>query len=655
MVDIKNIKIPLKIGEFILENSLFKVSKLLLHINKSKSFSNDDIKRSEDIDSGVCGIILFLIELNKIRPEPKFQKAILDAGADLINHCRTTSRLHYGFLKGRAGVCYTLIRLSEATGEEKFLKYALELIKNESDNFIKSEFTTNRLYDGLSGLLLVLLCLYNIEQDYWIIERVNLCLDRIVSDFIITEQGIIWNKRDRNIKPLNSFLFGSSGVAFTLIQVAEFFKDDQLLSMAKSIFAYEDVHWNDGLSHWPDFRKEIITGSDYLLHKSRYLSKDFDFFKIPLNTYDFAYGTAGLCLARLPLLNGKDKDKDHFSRLIVNGLSKIQDFKTENLSFVNGISGFGSLYLEASKYLSIKPYNKKILEIADILINKEVSFQDISLFYGVTGIGYFLLQLSQPEDFASVLFPIIDRKKTHKESGMIRIRGPEYLAESLQVTFPQTFIILQIMHPEHYSEIVKQDHSLICNETSNFITGFISTLKRTMPRKHNQLIWDIFDLESAKLRMFSETKSLSLNHIRGIIKFEEKVRLLNMEEQELMFQSLVFDADSQIIKCKWNWARLSQEGANIPKIISELLSTEPKEVILVLTMNGNNEIIEEKLDTLGQLTRKIFRKPQQVRKAIKKYLEAFEIENDTDRDEILSYIKQDINFYIKKSLLHSAS
>ena len=128
-----------------------------------------------------------------------------------------------------------------------------------------------------------------------------------------------------------------------------------------------------------------------------------------------------------------------------------------------------------------------------------------------------------------------------------------------------------------------------------------------------------------------------------------------MEEQELMYQSLVFDADSQIIKCKWNWARLSQEGADIPKIISEFLSTEPKEVILVLTMNGNNEIIEEKLDTLGQLTRKIFLKPQQVRKAIKKYLDAFEIENDTDRDEILSYIKQDINFYIKKSLLHSAS
>jgi hypothetical protein len=652
MIDFKNIMIPLKIGKYILKNSLLEVSKFPLHGNLTKSYSEFDIKRSEDIDIGVCGIILFFIELNKIKPEPKFQKALVSAGEDLINHCRTTLRLHYGFFKGRAGVCYTLIKLSEVTGEIKFLKYALELIKNESDTFIKSEFTTNRLYDGRAGLILLLLYLYNIEQDYWIIEKINLCLDRIVSDFVITKQGIIWNKRDRNIKPLNSFLFGSSGVAFTLIQVAEFFNDGLLLSIAKSIYSYEDVHWNNEISNWLDFRKKIITESDYQIHKSKYLLKDYCFFTIPSESYDVAFGTAGLCIARLPLLN--EKDIFHFKRLIDKGFLKLNDYKTENLSLANGISGIGSLFLETSNYLNITLFDKRILEIADILINKELSYHNMSLLYGVTGVGYFLLQLIQPRDFHSVLFPILIRNNVLKKPNISRINSSECLIRSIQSTYPLTFITLHIVCPELYSELIKQDFTQICDKTCNFTARFISTLKKIVPCRHNQLIWDIFKLESAKLRMLNETKSLSMNYIKEIMKFEGKVALMNMEEHELFNQSLVFDADTQIIKCKWNWASLDQEGANISKTISEFLSTEPKEVKLVLIMNCNNEIVAEKLDTLGELTRKIFRKPQIVRKAIDKYLNAFEIENDRNRNEILSYIKQDINYYIKKSLLHRA-
>src|ERR1035437_6006891 len=209
----KKTKIPKLIGEFILENSMFRISKLLTHDNLNKSDYENDLCRLEDIDIGVCGNILFLVELIKVKPEFKIQKALLDAAEDLMNHCKKTSRVHFGFYKGRAGVCYTLLKLFKVTGEKKFLDYSLELIKEESDVFIKSEFTTNRLYDGRSGLLLVLLHLYNTNQEFWILEKINFCLNEIVKDFVITNKGIIWNKRDTNIKPLNSYFFGSSGVA----------------------------------------------------------------------------------------------------------------------------------------------------------------------------------------------------------------------------------------------------------------------------------------------------------------------------------------------------------------------------------------------------------------------------------------------------------
>ena len=650
MVEYKNLNIPLKIGKHILENSLFRTRDLMLRRGKSTSFSNIiNIKRSEDIDVGVCGIILFLIELNKIKPEPRLRKSLLDAGEDLMNHCITTSRSHYGFYKGRAGVCYTLMKLTEASGNEKYLDFAKELIGKESDKYILSEFTSNCLYDGRAGLLLVLLHFYNFKPEDWILERINLCIDKIIGDFVLTEQGIIWNKRDINIKPLNSFLFGSSGVAFLLTQVGDLFKNAELLSLAKSIFAYEDLQWNDEQSNWPDFRKEIITSEDYKIHKYKYLSKAYSFFTIPSESYDWAYGTTGLCMARLPLIN--KEIKGCFKSLIVKGISNLLDFKTEDLSLANGMAGVGSLLIDAAKYLNVPSY-KKTLEIESSTTIKPSSYQDISLFYGITGVGYFLLQLLKPEDFHSVLFPALKNNNVPKKKETLKIKVSGYIIKSLQLTFPITFFTLQTFTPNRYQDLIEKLDFQIYDQPDSFMRKFILSFKNIVTPKQNQLICDVFALELAKLRMFNETKSYSMNHIKEIVKFEDKVSLLNMEEQQLLNQTLVFDDDSQIITAKWNWARLNQRGVDISQIISEFLTTEPKEVKLLLMMSSTNEIIEEKLDTFGQLTQSIFQEPQIVRNAINAYMDAFEIKNDTDKERILNYVNQYINYYIKRSLLH---
>lgn len=650
MINDKYSIIPLKIGEFIIDNSLFKISGLILHGNIVKSYPDNNIKRKEDIDVGVCGIILFLIELNKTQTDPKFQKALQDAGEDLVNHCKTSSRSHYGFYKGRSGVCYTLIELSEALRNGKYLDFAFDLIKYESETFIQSEFTSNRLYDGRSGLLLLLLHLYNKKPEYLIFEKINLCIDAIISDFVFTEQGIIWNKRDINIQPLNSFLFGSSGVAFVLVQVAEFFNNSELLYMAKSIFTFEDQQWNDELSNWPDFRKEIFTGRDYQIHKGNYLGKNYSFFTTPSESYDWAYGTTGLCMARLPTLDKEDTTR--FKSLIERGISKLLDFKTENLSLASGISGVCSLYIEALKYLNVSAYNCKLLEIANTLNNKELSFQDISLLNGITGVGYFLLQLRNPKDFQSVLLPTLENNNLLQKDEIFKINCHEFIIKSLQLNFPYTFVILQTITPNHYKKLIKESSFQSCNKPFYFIRKFISSFEKLVPQKRYQLICDVFALELAKLNIFIETKSYSMNHIKEIVKFEEKVALMNMEEPELFNQSLVFEEDSQIVSVGWNWGRLNQKGADQVKIISEFLSTKPKKIKLLLFRNSSNEIIEEKLDTFGRLTQVIFQEPKLVRKAINEYLDAFEIKSDEDKGQILTYAKQYINYYIKKSLLH---
>lgn len=649
MINNRSIRIPLEIEEFILENSFFSISELMLKKSELRSYLGTQPVRMEDIDIGVCGIILFLIELDKIHPNPRLQTALLESGDDLLRQCKSTTRLHFGFFKGRAGVCYTLIRLSEATGVKKYQRFAINLIKNQSDTFIQSEFTSNKLYDGRAGFLLTLLHLYNIQADGWILNKIILCLKKIINDFVLTERGIFWNRKDNNIQPLNSFLHGSSGLAFTLAHVSNLFNNPELMYLAKSILKFEDIQWNNNICNWPEYRKGIITCSDFQIHKNNFRKKNFNFFLDPSESYDLEYGATGLCMARIPFLNTSE-DFDLKSQ-IEKSIFKISDFKPMDLSLANGISGIGSLFIEASFYFNTSSYRDKHFEIEKIINQSTLSYHDISLFYGTTGIGYYLLQLNNPSVFQSVLFPKINLNYFLKEKIMNNLTRSEFLINLVQANFIFTCLTIQNILPNQFWGLFNAFDFSISDLPADFFFKIVQSIRNIVTPIHFQMICDIFELELAKNQFFIETKSFSLNNIKSIMKFEDKLLLLNMEEHELLDQYLVFNEDSRILTCKWDWSRLEHAKEDPTKIISEILSSDPKEFKLLLFMDKSNRIIIEKLDTFGQLTQDIFHEPKMVRKAIRLYKDYFELKYDSDKSQIFNYAKEYINLYIKKTLL----
>jgi len=641
--------LPLKIARYITGNSLFTIAGLQEHRYRSGMNTHDDLSRPEDIDTGLSGLILFLIELTKIKPEPDLRCTLLSAGDELINYCRCNQRSHFGLYKGRAGVCFTLMRLTETTGDPKYMEFALELIENESEVFLRSEFAANRLYDGRSGLLLALVHLYNYVHNQMLLEKIEICLNIIVSDFVITENGIIWNRNDRNIKPLNSFLFGSAGVAFSLMQAADLFNDKVLLAIAESIFSYEDTFWCNEFSNWPDFRNEINDENDLYIQKSKYLSNDFNYFTQSSESYDLSTGTAGLCLARLPLLNKMNHNgcKDKISK----GLQRIMRFRSGDSSLANGLSGVGTVFQEATGYFGTHMFDKKLNKISEVLNHRRLNYKDITLFNGATGLGYFLIQRSNPETFSSILFPVLKKNEPQNKTDKNESISNGYLIKMIQSNFPLTLTAIKIFNPEAYSELLQKELNITGYISNDIYSLMISKIKKLIPLKAKHIISDILKLESVKCRMYNEVNSFSLNHIKNILKFECKVKLLNMEEHELMNQVLVFDSDTRIHKCKWNWARLGQEGADIKGLLTKFQTEEPQKIKLILMMDSKNIVVEQRIDTLGTLTRKIFRKPKKVQEALADYLKAFEIESDQDREEIIRYVKTDIIYYIRKTLL----
>jgi hypothetical protein len=653
MMDLKAIeryiKIPLKIGEFILDNSLLKVEELIQSKSKFQIRHDENLMRYEDVDMGVCGLILFLIELNKARPDTRYMISLKKAGFELIDHCSAIQRSHYGFYRGRGGVCYTLAELSEATGEKRFLDFTMKLIKNETDTYINSEFCSNNLYDGRAGLLLVLLHLYNICPEEWIIEKIKVCLFKIIRNFFITDQGIVWNRLDKNILPLNSFFYGSAGVAFVLHQVAKVSDDPDLFFLAKAMFQNSDARWNEKNSTWPDYRNDINTVNDFIIHKTNFLNKEYSFFTKSSHSSGLAYGTAGICIARLPFLELEGDTL--YRRITEKGIYKLSDFEINDLSFATGLSGIGSLYVEAYKHLKDPVILESALKVADDLDGMNYTFDNLSLFYGTTGVGYFLLKLLNSKDSHSILYPVVKNRNLKGESRISKANTNVLITEIFRSTFPNTFLVIKTFSLEHSLDLIEKYHFSMEDNPMESMQKFICSLESNFPSRHFQLIKDVYSLEMAKSKMFVDTKSFSMNHIRNIIKFEEKVILLNMPENEFNNQSLIFDDDIRIINVKWNWARFNKQGTDQVKILTEFLNCEPNEIKLLLTRDGENDIIEEKLDDFGLLTHSIFKKPVIVRDSTKLFLDNFKIENLSDKHKIASYSKQYMSYYIKKSLL----
>jgi hypothetical protein len=642
------IEIPVKIGEFILDNSLFRIENLIR--SKSLLQSNmDDKTRYEDIDIGVSGLILFLIELNKARPEARYIISLKKAGFELIDHCSTIQRTHYGFYHGRGGVCYTLAELSEVTGEKRFLEFALELIKNESDVYINSEFCSNNLYEGRAGLLLVLLHLYNMRQEKWITEKIRVCLFNLIQNFQITDMGVIWNKHDINIQPLNSYFYGSAGVSLIIQQVAKISDDTELFSLSKEIFQNSDKDWNEKISGWPDYRNEIKTVDDYLIHKTNFLNKKYGYFTKCSQSNDIAHGTSGICMARLPFL---ELDGDTlFNRITLRGISKLSDCKIKDLSLAEGLPGIGSLYVEANRHLKNPVILESALKVADALNIKKYTFDNLSLFYGTTGVGYFLLQVLNTKDSQSILYPVVKNWNRIRVSGISKNDTNLFITGIFRSTFPYTFFVIKTFCQEHSLDLISKYHFSLEDNPLESMRDFIYTLESKFPLKHFQLIKDVFSLEMAKNKMFVDAKSFSFNHIRNILKFEGKVALLNMSENEFNNQSLIFDEDIRIIDVKWDWSRFNQKVIDQAKTLTEFLNCEPKEIKLLLSRDDKNNIIEEKLDDFGLLTHSIFKKPVLVRDSAKKYLNNFKTNNLSDNQKIVDYAKQYMSYYIKKSLL----
>ncbi|MGB8194439.1 MAG: lanthionine synthetase LanC family protein, partial [Chitinophagaceae bacterium] len=343
----------------------------------------------ENIDSGVSGLLLFLLELYKQTKEENYLAAVDQSIAGLVEYCKNTPTDNYGLYTGRSGVIYLLLQRYILNGDDQLIAACLELSKAADHRFLHSKYTTDYLYDGRAGALLTILHLYLISKEPFLLKYIYQYLGFIMNNAKPGRQGIYWmNDEEFNIKPSCGFAHGSAGIRYVLQQVNRCVSNPALEMLIDGAGKHANSCWVENFSNWGNFENPIVSHHALEMYKTRYAANDARIFE-PVNEYSWACGAAGMLLSlhdeqaaeRINEVSAKITDPDAYRSIA-------------SVSLYDGLAGLGMFYLSSEEYES------NVKELVDAFTEKnfrlaEKMDTDGGLMHGNAGVFYFLLKASE--------------------------------------------------------------------------------------------------------------------------------------------------------------------------------------------------------------------------------------------------------------------
>ena len=537
-----------------------------------KTMSLDQDKKitwqiSESIYSGTGGIILFFIELYKQTGEIKYLETAVKGSDWLIHHVNSNQTDYYAFFTGRMGLIYVFSQIYQLTEKEKYLNEAIRIALHSTE-FLDKKDKVDDLINGTSGSLLGLLLLHSITREEKLLPIMNRFTGHLLESFHIGTNGIYWDKNSRQIRGLCGFSHGASGVGYVFLQLGYYFNNPSFYWVAEQAFAYENYFFDKNLRNWPDFRKGIYSERDFVEHKQAWLDQNFNFFNKPGNMMAWCHGSPGIGFSRLHAW--KLLKKDYLKRDFENSLESTRRAtltpmkETDTFTLCHGKSGNAMLFLGSFKRLN----DEKAFHEAEKVAIQALEFrnkydyylpgfnfstarekEDLSLFMGNAGIGYFYLKCRSSENVPSILAPCID------DTGKMDVSSFDFLGIDLQQiikkilakAYPRTVSYLE----NSFSEINGYFGELNDYRNRNFKEAFISKIIKKESDdsiSHNKsYLQDLLELEDKKLQVETNTNS-SLQNIKSIILNERSEKLLAQPDNILMKTKLKLNEDVFFIR-----------------------------------------------------------------------------------------------------------
>ena len=351
---------------------------------------------SSDLFNGLSGVTLFLAELGRATGQERFTRLARHAAATIIRQIeRDGAHTHHG-MAGLPGIAYTLCRLAPLLDDESLNTVALDVTGQ-----ILPHVKADGEYDmvaGSAGTIAALRAVHALNPDGPAAEVIRAAAEHLAQTAEPHGAGVSWMPgliAEYGVapQPLAGFGHGTAGIAWALGEAAHLLGEPRYADVARSAIDYERGLFDPDIRAWRDVRN----GTDDMAITA------------------WCHGGIGIGLSRLGVrrtLYAADTTAVDAEIAAALACSREHGFGVSH-SLCHGDAGALELFLSAATALESPELADETGRHAAALLRTIDSEGWLcglpygqsapSLMVGLSGIGYQLLRMADPEHVPSVL------------------------------------------------------------------------------------------------------------------------------------------------------------------------------------------------------------------------------------------------------------
>lgn len=333
--------------------------------------------------AGRTGIALFFAAMAKISGDSAWASLAINTLANLQKNLAMHGGKHFisnmgiGGMSGASGLAYGLYWIGKILSLPSLIKNAKELIFSIEPRHVEEDM----LYDimgGSSGLLLVLLSLYQGTSDPHLLALADLCGEHLCYHVKEQENGAVaWGSEGSYML---GFSHGTAGIAYALLKLYSYTKKEKFSQIAHKAFSYERQHFSKEKRNWPRFKSPLET----------------------LYPSSWCHGATGIGLSRL--MSCPYSHDFHISEEIDIALkTTITSLYGNSFSLCCGLCGRIEFLNEAFHALQRPESDPILMQAVNALLEETEASHSTDSFFnpgfmqGLSGVGYTLLRLMDKE------------------------------------------------------------------------------------------------------------------------------------------------------------------------------------------------------------------------------------------------------------------